>query len=304
LKLEHTENTKKNKINWLSILLTISSVGCVTILLLNYFQKINEAGNTIFDESLVSACAFLMLIITALMQNRDLKLQREEMEEARKVQELQKNELEENNKQIIKNIEQAKFFELQRLKEQMLEVIITNKQIDFSTIIAQLRGLYINTFLKEMIILDRKDQKGRMKRFLSASDLNTKVHVRLDPKDYLPLDKHSEDILLNQLIKYLNSDRNNFLLSLNSIDNNEGISIKEIEDIVNLDFYENIRKRLDLSHIKLYRYHELILRITNENDELRNLYESILLEEEKILFSFFENKFNIDDLYYELAIKK
>lgn len=92
------ENNKPYKDIFKSIPFLIGVIAVVTLLFLTFCFGI-RGDKTIFDESLVSALAFIVLIVTAIMQNIDLKNQKEELvltrkEYAKNVEELEKQTIE------------------------------------------------------------------------------------------------------------------------------------------------------------------------------------------------------------------
>lgn len=94
----------KNKNVFLSICFIIS------ILILGFDLFFDNKGEFKLSEVYVSLAAFVMLIGTAILQNIELSMQREDLELTRKEMKEQTKEFEENNKQ-------AKFFELLKIKE-------------------------------------------------------------------------------------------------------------------------------------------------------------------------------------------
>lgn len=99
---------KYNEIIKMSLVFGVLSLG------INFCYGLTVNQETMFDESLVSALAFFILIMTANMQNADLKLQREEMQENTNALTKQQKELEENNAQFkffqtLNSINQIKY---------------------------------------------------------------------------------------------------------------------------------------------------------------------------------------------------
>ena len=58
---------------------------------------VNKDKDTYISEGYVSLAAFIMLIVTAILQNIDLNMQREELELSRKEMEAQTKEFSNNN---------------------------------------------------------------------------------------------------------------------------------------------------------------------------------------------------------------
>lgn len=90
-----------------SIPFVIGVVALISLLIFTFYFGIH-GDKTIFDESLVSALAFVVLIVTAIMQNIDLKNQKEELVLTR--QEYTKNvqELEKQTQELKKHTEHLK----------------------------------------------------------------------------------------------------------------------------------------------------------------------------------------------------
>lgn len=93
---------KKNRI------IFICSAISIVVILIDLF--IDNKNGFRLSEVYVSLAAFIMLIGTAILQNIELSMQREDLELTRKEMKEQTKEFEENNKQ-------AKFFELLKIKE-------------------------------------------------------------------------------------------------------------------------------------------------------------------------------------------
>lgn len=115
---------KASKINYKNIIIGLMILGVLAIPINMYLRINNQSTSTLIDESLISFFAFALLILTALMQNKDLNLQRQELEATKeeikksaKAQIEQKDELEKSNKLVIQNIKQAQFYELLRMKD-------------------------------------------------------------------------------------------------------------------------------------------------------------------------------------------
>lgn len=88
------KNDKPYKDIFKSIPFWIGIIAIIILFLITFCFDI-KGDKTIFDESLVSALAFIVLIVTAIMQNIDLKNQKEELvltrkEYAKNVEELEK----------------------------------------------------------------------------------------------------------------------------------------------------------------------------------------------------------------------
>lgn len=82
----------------------------ISILILGFDLLFDNKNEFKLSEVYVSLAAFVMLIGTAILQNIELSMQREDLELTRREMKEQTKEFEENNKQ-------AKFFELLKIKE-------------------------------------------------------------------------------------------------------------------------------------------------------------------------------------------
>lgn len=107
---------KKNRI------ILVCSVISIVVILFDLF--IDNKNGFKLSEVYVSLAAFIMLIGTAILQNIELSMQREDLELTRKEMKEQTKEFEENNKQ-------TKFFELLKIKEDIYMNIDSSLLNDF-----------------------------------------------------------------------------------------------------------------------------------------------------------------------------
>lgn len=208
------------------------------------------SGN-LFDESVISFMAFAMLIITALMQNRDLRLQRKEMELQREQFEDskialqdQKNEMIQSNSLLIESNKQTQFYELLRLKEDLTMKLELNYY--------QINKRYYNKILKEII-----KQYPNEKVTLLIEVYSKNISEYKKEKTYFngnTMEKNKKEIK-NDILKF------EYLTELNRN--------SELYDILRLLFvkcYENIRQEMPIEYYKMSKYNKLInLLIENKN---------------------------------------
>gem|GEM_PF-5797412 len=124
-----SEEKKNDKIELIDIIKDISITGGILIVINAYFRR-GSNKDTLIDESLISLFAFGLLILTAIMQNYDLNLQREELKatrlelkESADAQKEQKIEMDKSNKLVLRNLKQSQFFELMRLREELINAL-------------------------------------------------------------------------------------------------------------------------------------------------------------------------------------
>ncbi len=124
-----SEEKKNDKIELIDIIKDISITGGIKIVINAYFRW-GSNKDTLIDESLISLFAFGLLILTAIMQNYDLNLQREELKatrlelkESADAQKEQKIEMDKSNKLVLRNLKQSQFFELMRLREELINAL-------------------------------------------------------------------------------------------------------------------------------------------------------------------------------------
>ncbi|GGA96422.1 hypothetical protein ERX37_03465 [Macrococcus hajekii] len=275
----------------------------IVLLYSDYKGIIIGDKNAIFDESLVSALAFLMLILTALMQNKDLNLQRYEMIEARKVQNEQKNELKESNSQLNKNIIQTKFFELQRLKEQILNNLVSDNDI-LSTYTKTLLLEYLDEIINTICLLDDDDGKQRIIHlyewgFIFGAPKQSFKELESILKTHTPgIDTREE--VINFFRKNIKDNPSLYIEQFDKVKSENIIDMNEVEQSISYQFLNYENSKLTNKFIRLYKYHIQIEKLIEDEKELQSLYYSILLNEEKIIYMFIEKKVTIHSLlkYY------
>lgn len=276
-------------------LLKLITFFSVLFLSINYTYGLFHENGTMFDESLVSALAFSMLIITALMQNKDLRMQREEMEEARKVQELQKNEMASTNNQLLHNIRQTKFFELQRTKQQILEGLLNDSSYNLLATNERLIKRYLEIIIEN---LDDTDELIDLyeKSFISYLDNNFESYVEQKKR----VGVHGFDKCVLELEKdFIYNIKNNPKRYINrflEFNNTKNINLDIFESRVGFDFLNERNCKISTIHYMLHNYHEQIIIIIDKDTELNNLYNSLLTREEKLFHKFMNKSVNMNVL--------
>lgn len=276
-------------------LLKLITFFSVLFLSINYTYGLFHEKGTMFDESLVSALAFSMLIITALMQNKDLRMQREEMEESRKVQELQKNEMASTNNQLLHNIKQTKFFELQRTKQQILESLLNDASYNLLATNERLIQRYLE------IMIENLDDKHELidlyeKSFIPHIGNNFDSYVEEKKrivvygfdrcvlelkKDFVYNIKRNPKLYINKFLKFNHTKK---------------INLDFFESKIGFDFLNEESCKITTIHYMLHNYHEQIVIIIDKDKELHKLYNSLLTREEKLFHNFMNKSVNMNIL--------
>jgi hypothetical protein len=143
------ENKKTKNINWLVsiivfVVIIIWSIGWLLIDI-----NIKQADRGVFGDkfgavnALFSALAFAGIIITILLQKKELSLQRKEMEDTRKEFEKQNSTLE------IQKFENT-FFHLLEVHRENVKMIDFRKEADSSKVVATGRDCFKNFYEKKL----------------------------------------------------------------------------------------------------------------------------------------------------------
>ncbi|MGY0411924.1 hypothetical protein ACW5YJ_01545 [Staphylococcus sp. mip270_02] len=267
-------------------------VGAIS-LIANFLYGLQNKNGTMFDESLVSALAFFLLILTALMQNTDLKIQKKEM--ANNTQALidQQQELKENNTQF-------KFFRtIETMNKIKADLNIMYKEVDYISDYTDPGKLTNNINLNKFNHIER----------VIKSEV-THWFFRDPPSYYSRTNGKVYQYYINAIKELENSintkDVNMYVLR--SLIDFDRIDTKEMEKEINNDINQKVEKILSKNNIKnefyvLFNLHRFILKITedtkNNENSLRVLYMSTLTESEKIVYKLLGGEASIKDFYEE-----
>lgn len=238
----------KNLDNYHKGIISVCIGGIILLLVYANFNWPTQ-GKYLFDESIVSFLAFTMLIITALMQNRDLRLQREEMkmtraelEGSKQAQEQQKEEMIKSNELVIQNIKQTQFFELLRMKEE----IIMSKDINFLQKSNELK----NEILKIIIT----DQSYEQIMYLS-DELTTMIgEEKMDT--YLIKGRNNHKNITQIIITIFITENLSLILSNQNI---RRIFEQRYEEV-----YKNILSNQPSTYFKLYNINQTIIELISD----------------------------------------
>ncbi|MGI8152499.1 flagellar biosynthesis chaperone FliJ [Staphylococcus haemolyticus] len=236
-------------------LLILSSIISIIVIIGGFV--VNKDKDTYISESYVSLAAFIMLIVTAILQNIDLNMQREELELSRKEMEAQTKEFSNNNIQ-------SKFFEILKLREEAFINVAYTDIVKYNTSLAQeTKANTFSYFKNHFFELKCKNkiydiEEYYLKRFYELYFENPReMHLRYH---------------LNESEK------------------------KELDEFMNKSFVYSIDDSIRTLPLKgeinrLIQYDRLINKIleqenSNNNEEVsfKSIYNGILTEEERILY--------------------
>ncbi|WP_142380896.1 hypothetical protein [Staphylococcus simiae] len=255
------------------------------ILICNFFWGHNK--DTLLDESLVSTFAFLLLILTALMQNVDLNIQKKEMADNTQALREQQKELKENNTQI-------KFFRtLETMNKIKTDLNIMDKE----------NKIYISDYTdpgKETININlsrfeyiEKVLKSNILYYYNYNNIPNSIMKYYD--DCVKRVEPSKNIEWSNKLRVVRS-----LIDLEKLHTND------LERGINDHINEVLKKIISENDVKnefyiLLNLHEYILQITedtkNNENSLRSLYISTLSESEKVVYRFLGRKALIKDFF-------
>lgn len=272
-------------------------VGTILLLFNINYEKPFQTG-TFLDESVISLMAFLMLIITAQMQNRDLRLQRKEMElqreqfeESKVALEQQKDEMIESNKLIIQSNKQTQFYEMLRLKEDLTMKLEHNYY-----------SIYKNN-CKKIIneIIDRFPDDNITRLIESYSNNVGRYETQKPFLNGAKFDKNSKEIkkeiITFQNLRYISRD-------------------KQIYDILNSlynESYEKVRNEMPIEYFKISKYNKLIEQLI-ENKKVKGILEknidvamapfnSMMSQIQNSMgLSYIKPELKLNDIYNQLSI--
>lgn len=251
-----------------------------------------------------SFAAFIMLISTAILQNIDLSLQREDLKLNRKALEEQREEMQKHTDEFSKtnesnkeSLEMQKFFELIRLKEDLYVEIIKNKNTN-----------NINA-LEHFNASAMRKIKNQAKNELALKFNNFRGQFGLH---------HMNDDDIKAY--YIKCNDENKVIFLNATDK----AIKET------DIFSNTKDGTENSIKKLYKYNELLERMTDEGTKgwvhqfqgplnistmlvknsmeyfygrpklqttIKDIYNGLLTEDEILLYRIIDRKLTPEDLF-------
>lgn len=258
---------------------------------INFCYGLTVNQETMFDESLVSALAFFILIMTANMQNADLKLQREEVQENTNALIKQQKELEENNAQF-------KFF----------QTLNSINQIKYSLNINDEKN---KIYISDYIDTGRNENNNDLSRFQDVIYVLTHL-VKKNYYYYYNNESFFDEEVKKEYLKVLGSIKNNInrncvnMYFLKSMIENNKLDTEKLEKNINLHLINTIDSILTNNDVKddfykLMNLHYFIIAITentkDNNNSLRNLYLSTISKEEEDLYRFLNREVTIDDFY-------
>lgn len=259
-------------------------------------------------EQYTSVAAFIMLISTAILQNIDLDLQRKDLRLNRRALEDQREEMakhtkefQESNESNQESLELQKFFELLRLKEELyVEVVkeVGEKEKNKLQVFtfrnfhkfryAALRRLY-KDFHSEF---KEEENWGDYREYRNVEVIN--VYARLSETDKLAFRKSVE------------------------------------QEVTELEITDRISQKSENSLIKLYTYHKLLKDMVSEGypgifnihkvsqnivsqvnktmreiqygsekepKTMRQIYDGVLTEDERLLYKILDRNLNVTDLF-------
>lgn len=219
-----SEEKKNDKIELIDIIKDISIIGGILIVINAYFRW-GSNKDTLIDESLISLLAFGLLILTAIMQNYDLNLQREELKatrlelkESADAQKEQKIEMDKSNKLVLRNLKQSQFFELMRLREELIKGL---EVVSFTKI----NNMFLNRISYEIDEVVQKDEL-----LMKTLTKHRTIFVNLDVKSLEMLKENEVDAYncLNVIFREKYKDTLDNYVTL------EYAKIVQINNIINL----------------------------------------------------------------------
>lgn len=274
-----------------SLVIKISLIVGAISLIVNFLYGLQIKNGTMFDESLVSALAFFLLIMTALMQNTDLKIQKKEM--ANNTQALidQQQELKENNTQF-------KFFRtIETMNKIKADLNIMYKEVDYISDYTDPGKSTYNINLNKF---------NHIERVIKSEVTHWFFH---DPPSYYSRTNGKVYQYYINAIKELKNSINTKdvnMCVLRSLIDFDPIDTKEMEKEINNDINKKVEINLSENNIKnefyaLFNLHRFILKITedtkNSENSLRVLYMSTLTESEKTVYRLLGGEASIKDFY-------
>ncbi|WEB18306.1 hypothetical protein [Staphylococcus haemolyticus] len=276
-----------------SLVIKISLIIGAISLIVNFLYGLQIKNGTMFDESLVSALAFFLLILTALMQNTDLKIQKKEMANNTQALIEQQQELKENNIQF-------KFFRtIETMNKIKADLNIMYKEVEYFSDYTDPGKSTYNINLNKFNHIERVIKSEVKHRFIhdrpsyySRTNTNVKIY-----QYYINAIKE-----LKNSINTIDVD----MCVLRSLIDFDPIDTKEMEKEINSNINKKVEKILSKNNIKnefyvLFNLHRFILEITedtkNSENSLRVLYMSTLTESEKTVYRFLGGEASINDFY-------
>ncbi|KIH70945.1 hypothetical protein [Salinicoccus roseus] len=259
---------------------------------------LNDNNDSLLDESIVSAGAFLMLIFATILQLHELSAQRDDLKLTRKEMRQHSKEFNKANDLTTETLNQTKFFELLRLKEEYSNVILSSKNNlfnDFNTDYKKiLHDEICDVVIKEMNLETRQ-------KIIEDNNLKNKYTkqrvINMSPQN--EQDFYNEKIF--ELFSSINIDLflSEILLKYNVLDT-DAFSKVYISAKSNAH-RTHIGKRFEKVNtdiLKPYFKHKTIIELIDENENLISLYNSQLHIEEKEAYKILDDSLELDDTYF------
>lgn len=279
------------KLDEKKILRILIIVLTITLVLAFISGKYWQDGNTFFDESMVAAGAFILLIYATFLQLIELSYQRRDLNLTRAEMRAHTKEFEQANNLSIQGMKQAQFFELLLLKENYYNDLSINEHETFKlNFYKELHRILIREFMDNISEISKR-QFVEDYKFIFDENYDYYKKITMEEKVKGIVEKNAAHDYIRE---YYSNDEA-------IIDDMFAGALRESYHIhVGSNF-----ERLNIKILKLYLIHKNILELLNRKDNqpmeyFKTLYNAQIDKAERDLYNILEQEIYIDKFYDEL----
>lgn len=272
---------------WRNLIIVLT----ITLVLAFILGKYWQGGNTFFDESMVAAGAFILLIYATFLQLIELRYQRRDLNLTKEEMRAQTKEFEQVNNLSIQGMKQTQFFELLLLKENYYKDFYVEERETFKlNFYKELHRILIREFMDNIT-------ENAKRKFVEDNHFITNEF-----DDYK--NKTMEEKIKDMMER--NATHDDFRTYYS---NDEAIIDNMFASALGESHYIHTGialERIDSKIMKPYLIHRNILELFNRSDNealeyLEILYNAQIEKAERDLYDILEKKLNIDQFYEESA---